>query len=92
MAEGAHKEALFYFSEALKNASNNDAASIQFKIAEAYELQSRLEEASSAYLKVSYMYPDEESLSHEAQLRAARLLEKQGRTDEAQKIYSKLET
>jgi tetratricopeptide (TPR) repeat protein len=63
---------------------------LQFKIAEAYEAQSKLAEATEEYLKVTYLYNEDPKLTIKALLRVAAIYENKENYPEALKIYRRI--
>jgi len=65
-------------------------AGIQLKIAEVKEAQGKPDEAVGEYLKVTYVYPEDNALVTKALLRVGTLYENKENFKEALKIYNKV--
>ncbi len=63
------------------------AAEASFKIGEIYEVENKAEEAILQYLSLAALYNTELSFVNKSRVRCARLLEKEARYEEAEKIY-----
>ncbi len=61
-----------------------------FWLGETFQGSGRLEEAVIEYLKISYLYPENDMWAGTAKFRAGEIFEMQGRADEAIMIYQKL--
>ncbi|MDP2939100.1 MAG: tetratricopeptide repeat protein [Candidatus Omnitrophota bacterium] len=67
-------------------------AQIQFEIADLMESKGDLNKAIEGYLKVTYLYPDENFWVVKSYLRVARIFEDKNDWQEAKKIYEKIAT
>jgi TolA-binding protein len=63
---------------------------IQFKIAEILQAQEKIAEAMEAYLKVSYLYSENNDLAVKALLRVAALYEQRANIKEALNVYRRV--
>ncbi|MDP8216308.1 MAG: tetratricopeptide repeat protein [Candidatus Kaelpia imicola] len=63
------------------------AAEASFKIGEIYEVENKVEDAILQYLSLSVLYSAELSFVNKSRIRCARLLEREARYEEAEKIY-----
>jgi tetratricopeptide (TPR) repeat protein len=66
------------------------AAEASFKIGEIYELDNMIEEAILQYLSLATLYNIELSFVNKARVRCARLLEREARYSEAEKLYKEV--
>ncbi|MDP8252830.1 MAG: tetratricopeptide repeat protein [Candidatus Kaelpia aquatica] len=66
------------------------AAEASFNIGEIYEVENKVEEAILQYLSLSALYNVDLSFVNKARVRCARLLEKEARYEEAEKIYREI--
>jgi tetratricopeptide (TPR) repeat protein len=66
------------------------AAQVQLQLGHAYTLLGNLQESSNAYLRLVYLYPDEESLVTQALRQVAKNYVKLGMCSEASTVYNKL--
>ncbi len=66
------------------------AAEASFKIGEIYEINNMTEEAILQYLSLVALYNVELSFVNKARVRCARLLEREARYDEAEKLYREI--
>lgn len=87
---GRHEEALDLYHKTMAIAPSRQAATIQFKIGEIKEAQGKKKEAIEEYLKVTYLYPQDNSLTVKALLRIASLYEAQEDFMQAQAAYEKI--
>lgn len=85
-----HREAISTFEQIQNVEEEDQAAEIQFRMAECYQKLEELEEAILEYLKVVYLYPASSNWTLRAQESVAICLEKQGRIDDASKVYGKI--
>jgi TolA-binding protein len=85
-----YMRAIDYYEMALTGENSDMNTQIQFDIAECYDKTGRIQEAIEEYLKVEYKYPKNEYWVTRALYRCAELLEKEGETERARKLYKKL--
>ncbi len=85
-----YSDALEYYRKSLKTVSVRDTASIQFKIAEVMQAQEKFDEAIDEYLKVTYLYADNQGLTVKALLRVAGMYEDAQKWREAVSMYKKI--
>ncbi|MBI5749054.1 MAG: tetratricopeptide repeat protein [Nitrospinae bacterium] len=79
------------FMQVINNAEDNKLkAEVHFWLGETFQGSGRLEDAVIEYLKISYLYPDNDMWAGTARFRAGEIFEMQGRVDEAIMIYQKL--
>jgi tetratricopeptide (TPR) repeat protein len=88
--EGDYGKARQAYRMALLNAPLSQMASLEFKLAQVLEEEGKIDEALGEYLKVIYLYPQDESLVVKALLRAAQIYENQKKFKQAKNIYLKL--
>ncbi|MFA4991831.1 MAG: tetratricopeptide repeat protein, partial [Candidatus Omnitrophota bacterium] len=84
------KEAIEYYKEAIDDRRGDFNAGMQFIVARLYEESGDIDSAISEYMKVWYIYPDSTDIVAEAQMACAGLFEKQGKWEDAEKIYKKI--
>ncbi len=70
--------------------SKSDAAALQFEIGDTYELLHDSAKAVEAYLKISYLFPDEKNWVIKSYLRLARIFEDGSQWEQAATIYNKI--
>ncbi len=87
---GKHREAIRIFRQIQNTEDEEVSAEIQFRIAGCCQELGEAEEAILEYLKAAYLYPDNLNWAIRAQECAARCLEKQGRIDDAGKLYTRI--
>lgn len=78
------------YQKALTEIRSDYNAQIEFQIAKAYLEENKLQEAQGALFNVVYIYADSAFWKEKALFEAALIYQKQGKTDEARKIYQKL--
>lgn len=83
-------EAIKQYRQALGSCSDNFNAQAQFDIARCREEQEDLTQALDEYLKVVYLYPGASNWARKAQLKSARILERQAQWKRAKTIYEQL--
>ncbi len=88
----AYSKAITTYQEALlsPSLSKEDAATLQFEIGDTYELMHDSAKAVEAYLKISYLYPDEKTWVIKSNLRLARIFEDTSQWEQAITIYNKI--
>lgn len=87
---GNYEEALEFYRKALQIVPLSETSSIQFKIAEAKEAQGRPQEAIEEYLKVTYLYTENNPLAVKSLLRVASIYEGKEKFNEAANIYQRV--
>lgn len=85
------KEAVLAYERALGSQGAELNSEIQFNLAEVLEETGLAQEALEAYLKVSYLYPDDEAWVIKALLRVARIYENKANWPELKAILEKIE-
>lgn len=85
------KEAILAYEKALGLEGSELNSEIQFNAAEVFEELGSVQEALEAYLKVSYLYPDDEIWVIKALLRVARIYENKANWPELKAILEKIE-
>ncbi len=83
-------QALDFYRKCLDLVPVKEMAGIQFKIAEVLEAQRNIEEATEEYLKVAYLYSENNSLAVKALLRVAAIYEGKENFKEAVNIYKRI--
>ncbi len=80
------------YQEALRlpTLTKSGAAALQFEIGDTYELMHNSTGAVEAYLKTSYLYPDEKDWVIKSNLRLARIFEDNAQWEQATTIYNKI--
>ena len=79
------------FSQVINSVEDNKLkAEAHFWLGEALQNSGRLEDAIIEYLKISYLYPDNDMWAGTARFRVGEIFEMQGRIDEAVLMYQKL--
>jgi tetratricopeptide (TPR) repeat protein len=85
-----YDQALDYYNKSLNSVPVKEMVNIQFKIAEIKQAQGRLPEAIEEYLKVSYLYSENNNLSVKSLLRVAAIYEDKEDFKEALNIYKRI--
>ncbi len=85
-----YEQALEFYRKSLNVVPARQMAQIQFKIAETIEAQGKKEEAIEEYLKVTYLYSDNNQLNVKSFLRIAAIYEDKENFKEARNIYKKI--
>jgi tetratricopeptide (TPR) repeat protein len=88
--QGKYEEAIAFYHKGLALSSIKQMNTLQFKIAECFQEQAKLDEAIEEYLKIMYLYPQDKSLVTKALIRAAQIYEDKGRFKEAVDVYRKV--
>jgi TolA-binding protein len=70
--------------------SKKDSAGLYFEIGDTYELLNASSKAVEAYLKISYLYPDEKDWVIKSYLRLGRIFEDSSQWEQASTIYNKV--
>ncbi|MFH1457882.1 MAG: tetratricopeptide repeat protein [Candidatus Omnitrophota bacterium] len=83
-------QALNFYRKSLDVVSVREMGNIHFKIAEVLQAQGTLDEAIEEYLKVAYLYPENDLLAIKALLRVAQIYEDKENFKEAARIYEKI--
>jgi len=87
---GRYDEAIIAYDTARPGAEPEAGAEIQFWTAECHARAKDQEKAILAFLKVGYLFPDQTMWAATAELRAADLYVRTGRTDEARTVYRRV--
>jgi len=82
--------ALDFYRKSLDVVPVKEMSDIQFKIAEVLQAQGNLKEATEEYLKVTYLYSENNSLAIKALLRVAAIYEGRDNFKEAVNIYKRI--
>lgn len=85
-----YNDSIDFYRKTLDGVSVKDMAGIQLKIAEAYQGQGQLPEAIEEYLKVSYLYPENNETAVKALLRVAQIYEDKENFKEASNVYRRI--
>jgi tetratricopeptide (TPR) repeat protein len=88
--EKEYDEALFFYDKAMHNPVKSLAASAALKHAATLESAGRIGEARKAYLRISYLYPEQEKTVAQALLAALRLAQQEKDSATAKKMVEKL--
>lgn len=84
------KEAAEFYSKSLELVPVRQMPDIQFKLAEVLEAGGNTEEAIENYLKVTYLYPEDNVLVVKSLLRVAAIYEDKDNFKEALNIYNRI--
>jgi TolA-binding protein len=90
--QGEFDEALFFYDKAVKNPLTTEAAVAALARAVVLEMAGRIEAAQQAYLRLSYLYPEQKKLVAEALLAVVRLAHNKKDGQTVKKITEKLKT
>jgi tetratricopeptide (TPR) repeat protein len=85
-----YEEALEFYRKSLDIIPIDETSDIQFKIAEAEEAAGRIDEAVEEYLKVTYIYSENNTLAIKSLLRVAAIYEGKEKFKEAFNIYKRI--
>ncbi|MFA5090992.1 MAG: tetratricopeptide repeat protein [Candidatus Omnitrophota bacterium] len=85
-----YEEAAAYYKKSMDLVPLRQMPDIQFKIAEVRQAQGKVEDAIEEYLKVSYLYAEDNSLAVKAFLRVAKIYEDKEEFKEAGSIYKRI--
>lgn len=85
-------EALFFYDKATRNPIKADAAAAHLKSAITLEASGRIGAARKLYLRISYIYPEQQHIVGEALLSALRLAIQEKDKTTAEKVTEKLNT
>jgi tetratricopeptide (TPR) repeat protein len=83
-------QALDFYRKSMEVVSVKEASNIQFKIAEVLQTQGKIEEASEEYLKVTYLYSENNDLVVKSLLRLGAIYEDKEEFKEAVNIYNRI--
>ena len=87
---GNYDEAMDFYQKSLEVVPVKEMSNIQFKIAEVKKTQGKLQEAIEEYLKVTYLYSQDNGLVVKALLRVAAIYEDKEDFKEALNIYKRI--
>ena len=87
---GNFQEAIDYYRKSLEVVPAGEMAGIQLKIAEVLQVEGKPEEAIEEYLKVTYLYSENNKLAVKALLRVASIYEDKENFKEATNIYKRI--
>ena len=87
---GNYGEAISFYRKSLNIVPVREMADIQFKIAEALQAQGSYPDAIEEYLKVTYLYSENNDLAVKALLRVAAIYEDKENFKEAINIYKRI--
>ncbi|MGE5197581.1 MAG: tetratricopeptide repeat protein [Deltaproteobacteria bacterium] len=87
-----YEEALEFYRKSLSIVSAMEMGQIQFQIAETKEAQDKKDEAIEEYLKVTYLYPENNALAVKSLLRIAAIYEDKENFKEAKAVYNRIVT
>jgi len=85
-----YEKALIFYRQSLNEVPAREMANMQFRIAETLEAQGKVPEAIEEYLKVTYLYSDNNDLAVKSLLRVAVIYEGREDFQEAVNIYSRI--
>ena len=85
-----YEQAILYYRKAMDVSTLRQLGGLQFKIAESLQLDRKLEQAIEEYLKVAYLYPQDNTLCAKALIRAASIYEERHLFQEALELYRKV--
>ncbi len=89
----AYAKAIHVYTDALDTTpalNQADAAALQFEIGDTYELMHDSTKAIETYLKIAYLYPNEQDWIIKSYLRLARIFEDKTQWEQAVTIYNKI--
>ena len=87
---GDYNQAVVFYRKSLEKSSPKEAPGIQLKIAEVLQAGGKPDLAIEEYLKVTYLYSEDSSLSVKALLRVAEIYEDKQNFKEASNIYQRI--
>jgi tetratricopeptide (TPR) repeat protein len=87
-----YSQALDYYNKSLNLVSIREVSRIQFNIAEVLETQGEIPESIENYLKVTYLYAEDQDLAVKALLRVAQIYEDRENFKEALSIYKRIDS
>jgi len=85
-----YSEAIDFYRRSLEVVPAREMAGVQMKIAEVLEAAGKSEEAIEEYLKVTYLYSEDNNLTVKALLRVAQIYETRENFKEAVNIYRRI--
>jgi TolA-binding protein len=85
-----YEKALIFYRQSLNEVPAREMANVQFRIAETLQAQGKIPQAIEEYLKVTYLYSDDNDLAVKSLLRVAAIYEGQEDFQEAVNIYSRI--
>ncbi|MFH1442140.1 MAG: tetratricopeptide repeat protein [Candidatus Omnitrophota bacterium] len=85
-----YEKAIEFYTKSLDLVPIKEISSIQFKIAEIQQAQAKFDQAIEGYLKVSYLYSENNDLIVKALLRVAAIYEDRDNFKEAVNIYKRV--
>jgi len=85
-----YEEALSFYRKSLDVVSAKETADIEFKIAETLQAEGKYAEAIEEYLKVTYLYAQDNELAVKSLLRIAAIYEDKENFKEALNIYKRI--
>ncbi len=88
--QGRFDEGILYYQKALDIVSVKEIPELHFKIAQALEAQGKASESVEEYLKVTYLYPENNDLIAKSLLRVAKIYEDKDNLQEAMNIYKRV--
>ncbi len=90
--EKEYDEALFFYDKARQNSVKSKAAAAALKHASTLEAAGRVAAARKSYLRIAYLYPDQQQTVGEALLAALRLAKQEKDTATVKKMAEKLKS
>jgi tetratricopeptide (TPR) repeat protein len=87
---GKYQEAEELYRKSLERVPVREMSSIQFEIAQALQAQGKIQEAIEEYLKVTYLYSEDNALAVKSLLRVAGIYEDKENFKEALNIYKRI--
>ena len=90
--QGEFDEALFFYDKAVKNPLPAEAATAALARAAVLEKAGRVEAAEQAYLRFSYLFPEQKKLVVDALLAVVRLAQNEQNVQTVKKMREKLKT
>jgi len=85
-----YDEALFFYDKAMQNPVKSLAATASLKHAATLESAGRIKDARNSYLRISYLYPEQNKIVGEALLAALRIAKQEKDAATAKKMIEKL--
>lgn len=89
-SQNNYEQALEFYRKSLDVVPARQTGYIQFKMAETEEAQGKKDEAIEEYLKVAYLYPQDNQLTVKSLLRVASIYEDKENFKEAVNVYKKI--
>jgi len=87
---GNYDEALTFYRKSLELAPVKEMPNIQFNVAQTLQAQGKADEAIEEYLKVTYLYANNNALAVKSLLRVGSIYEDKGNLKEAVNIYKRI--